>query len=142
MDIAFTPLQPWQEAAINNPYTHFVFYAGVASGKTFAGSHFIIKHVMEHPEKTGCLGAKDYGQLSQVALRELFYWLDVYGFEYTIDPLTTASWNYKRAFKSMGNILLIRNPWTGTVSTIFTRIMSNPNVLRGIEFSYCWVDDI
>lgn len=140
-EIRLTKLMPWQHMALVNPYTHFALYAGISVGKTFTGAHFIIKNILEHPEKTGLVGANNYIQLSTVALRELFYWFTQYGFEYVIDRMPPKSWNSPRAFKNYANIMCVRNPWSGDVSTLFTRVMSDPNPLRGIELSYAWMDE-
>jgi hypothetical protein len=80
-------------------------------------------------------------QLSTATLRELFHWLSFYGFEYVIDRQPPDDWNTHREFKSYANVMLVRNPWTGKVTTIFTRVMSDPNPLRGVEFSWYWIDE-
>jgi hypothetical protein len=141
MDLKLTPLTDWQDDAINNPYKHFAFYSGIACGKTFTGSHFIIKHILEKPELTGLIGANSYVQLSTASLRELFYWLNEYGFEFVVDCQPPAAWEMKREFKDYGNVLLVRNPWTKKVSTLFTRVMSDPAPIRGLTLSYAWLDE-
>lgn len=110
-------------------------------GKSFTGSHFAIWHIIHKPELTGMIGANNYDQLSQASLREMFYWLDHYGLEYVIDRMPPESWGVPRAFKTYKNILLVRNPHTRKVTTIFTRVLSDPNPLRGVEFSWYWLDE-
>lgn len=134
-------LAPWQYAAISNPFDHFAMYAGVAGGKTFSGSHFVIDKLIHHPEKTGFIGANTYDQLSQATLRELFYWLEQYGFEFVVDRKPPDAWGARRALKSYKNTMHVRNPRTERVTLIFTRVLSDENPLRGIEFSWYWLDE-
>lgn len=134
-------LFPHQMAAVFNPYTHFAMFGGIAVGKTLSGSHFAIHHFINHHEKTGIIAANDYNQLSQATLRELFYWLDAYGLEYVIDRIPPREWALKRAFKSYKNILSVRNPRNSKVAHSFTRVLSDPDALRGIEGSWYWLDE-
>lgn len=134
-------LASWQMAALYNPYMHFAFYAGVASGKTYSGSQFAVMHFINYPELTGLIAANNHDQLSQATLRELFYWLDAYGLEYVIDRLPPPTWGMKRKFKTYRNILTVRNPRNGRISHAFVRILSDPDALRGIEISWYWLDE-
>lgn len=130
---------PWQAAAIANPYDHFAFYGGVATGKSYTGSHFAIEMIERHPDKTGFIGANTYDQLTQASLREMFYWLDHYGFEWVIDCQPPPHWNARRAFKKYSNILSVRVGLQ--VVHVFTRVLSDPDALRGVEFSWYWLDE-
>lgn len=134
-------LADWQYMALHNPFPHFAFFGGVATGKTYVGSHFAIKMLRDSPELTGFIGANTYDQLSQATLRELFYWLEEYGFEFVVDRRPPASWGSRRILKQYNNTLHVRNPRTGTVTLIFTRVLSDENPLRGIEFSWYWLDE-
>lgn len=135
-------LAPWQLAAIENPFSHFAMFGGVATGKTYTGSNFAVKMIRERPELTGFIGANNYDQLSQATLRELFYLLDKYRFQYVIDRRPPKEWNITRqSFKNFANILTVRNPRTGQCTMIFTRVLAKPNPLRGIEFSWYWLDE-
>jgi len=131
----------WQYAAMNNPFHHFAMYGGVAVGKTFTGSHFAIQMITRYPNMTGFIGANTYDQLSQATIKEFFEWLAVYNFEYVIDRLPPPAWNYPRNLKSYRNTVLIRNRKTKKVSLVFTRVLSDGNPLRGIEFSWYWLDE-
>lgn len=134
-------LTPYQYAALYNPFTHFAFYAGVACGKSYTGSHFAIRMIREHPDLTGFIGANTYDQLSQATLREFFFWLEEYGFDYVVDRRPPDAWGYKRALKKYSNTVHVRNPKNGKVTLIFTRVLSDENPLRGIEFSWYWLDE-
>lgn len=137
--MAATNLSPYQAVAIYRPQEHFAFWGGVAVGKTFTGAHFAIDCMEREPELMGLIGANNHDQLSQATMRELIYWLDEYGYDYEID---SKPFGVAKKFKTYKNIMSIRtkkNPrlWTHA----FTRIMSAPNPLRGIEFSWYWLDE-
>lgn len=138
--IADINLAPWQAAALCNPYRHFAMYSGIACGKTFTGAQFVIKMIREHPLLTGFIGANSYDQLSQATLRELFYWLDFHKIPYVIDSMPPKEWGYtKKQFKKYSNILSVY--YEGNIVTIFTRVLSDGDPLRGIEFSWYWLDE-
>lgn len=139
--MAKVTLAPYQLVALCNTFEHFAFWAGVAGGKTFTGSHFALKMISEHPNLTGFIGANNYDQLTQATLRELFIWLEAYGFDYVIDERPPPEWGLKKAFKKYSNILTVRNPRTGACTTVFTRILAKANPLRGIQFSWYWLDE-
>ena len=111
------------------------------TGKTYTGSHFAIKMIRECPELTGFVGANTYDQLSQATLREMFFWLDNYGFEYCVDCRPPKNWGFVKRLKSYKNTMHVRNPRTETVTLIFTRVLGDSNPLRGIEFSWYWLDE-
>lgn len=140
MTEARAELQGWQAAAVLNPYDHFAFFGGVGVGKTFTGAHFAIRHIVRAPHLTGFIGANTYDQLSQATLRELFYWLEAYGLEYVIDCAPAAAWGYQRKrFKKYTNILSVRVG--NQVAFVFTRVLSAGDALRGLEFSWYWLDE-
>jgi hypothetical protein len=132
---------PWQFIAIMQPYEHFAFWGGVATGKTYTGSHFCIKMIREYPHLTGFIGSNTYDQLTQATLRELFQWLDFYGYDYVIDRQPPLDWKSSKRFKKHTNILTVRDPRTGNCTTIFTRILAKANPIRGIQFSWYWLDE-
>lgn len=134
-------LAPWQAAVIYNPFDHFAFYGGVATGKTFTGSHFAISMIQNHAGMTGFIGANTYDQLSQATLREFFYWLEHYGYEFVVDRRPPDTWKTKRALKQYNNTVHVKNPSNNVVTCIFTRVLGDENPLRGIEFSWYWLDE-
>lgn len=132
-------LKDYQAFAIYSPFEHMGFFGGVACGKTFTGAHFALECIEQQPELTGLIGANNHDQLSQATLRELFYWLDEYKYEYIADGRPPGQ---PKRFKTYKNILSIRSKKKPKVWTpVFTRIMSMPNPLRGIEFSWYWLDE-
>lgn len=130
---------PYQLAALKNPFHHFAMLCGVGVGKTFTGSHYTIDNIQKYPNLTGFVGANTYDQLTQATLQELFYWLDQHNMPWVIDRRPPESWNPTRKFKKYNNILSVL--WNGHCVTIFTRVLSFPNALRGIEFSWYWIDE-
>lgn len=131
----------YQLAVLQNPFEHFAMFGGIATGKTYTGSQWAIMRMFERPELTGLIGANNYDQLSTATLRELFYWLDQYEIPYVIDSRPPASWGLTRkVFKSYNNILSLQIV-PGIITTVFTRVMSAPNPLRGTEFSWYWLDE-
>lgn len=136
-----TKLAPWQYCAINQEqYPHLAFYGGIATGKTFTGAHFAISEMEKDPTRSGFIGANTYDQLSQATLKEFFHWLDYYGYQWVSDCRPPISWGAKREFKKYTNIISVFVD--GTVCTIFTRVVSDPDALRGLEFSWYWLDEI
>lgn len=132
-------LAPWQYLAANNPFHHFAFFGGVATGKTFTGAQFVINMMRMHPNTTGFIGANTYDQLSQATLKALFEWLSVYRIPFVINQVPPASWGAKQKFATYNNILSCR---IGTkVVHAFVRVLSDPDALRGIEFSWYWLDE-
>lgn len=133
-------LARYQERAIHNPFDHFTFYGGVGCGKTFTGAHFALNMIEQHPDKSGFIGANNYDQLSQVALKEFFYWLNEYGYEYVADQKPPPSWGiHQKKFKNYKNIICVKV--RSYVVHIFTRVLSDPNAIRGMEFSWYWIDE-
>lgn len=132
-------LAPWQFVALTQPNVHFAMFCGVATGKTYTGAHYVIRKIISRPDQTGFIGANTYDQLSQATLRELYYWLDAYGFDYVQDCLPPKSWGQKKKLKSYRNVLSVR--YGRHVITIFTRVLSHGNPLRGIQFSWYWLDE-
>ncbi len=129
---------PWQRVALRSPYTHTALFGGVATGKSYTGAHFTIKMIREHSDLTGFIGANTYDQLTQATLRELVYWLSAYGFQYVIDKKPPAAWKAP-VFKTNNNILTVW--YRGKAVTIFTRVLSEGDPLRGLEFSWYWLDE-
>lgn len=117
-------------------------FGGIATGKTYLGSHFVIDHVERFPEFTGLIGANTYDQLSQATMRELIFWLEEYRYDYVIDQRPPLSWGGRREFKTYKNVLTIRPKSKKNCHTsIFTRVMSEGNPLRGTQFAWYWLDE-
>lgn len=134
-------LAPWQAVALFRPIVHFAMFGGVATGKSFTGGHFSILNILKYPQLTGFIGANTYDQLNQATLRELFRWLDFYRLEYVINQIPPTEWGGKREFASYKNILSVRHPLLGTPVTVFVRVLSDGDPLRGIQFSWYHLDE-
>lgn len=132
-------IKDYQAFALYNPFEHFAFFAGVAAGKTFTGAHYVIECMEQQPELTGLIGSNNHDQLSQASLRELIYWLDEYEYDWIMDGKPP---NVPKKFKTYKNVLSVRTKNRPDIWThAFTRIMSAPNPLRGIEFAWYWLDE-
>lgn len=134
-------MAPWQILGMRSPYEHFAMLTGIACGKTYTGSHFAIDNFIQHPDLFGFIGANNYDQLSQVTLKELFYWLQEYGWEFVIDRRPPPEWKSPYRFKDWNNILTVKNPKTKAISHAYTRVLAKGNSLRGLEFSWYWIDE-
>lgn len=132
-------LTEYQYAAIYNPFSHFALYAGVGCGKSYSGSHFSIRMMQERPDISGFIAANTYDQLSQVSLKELFYWLNEYGIEFVVDRRPPQSWQAKTTLKNYKNVLSVRI--YDQVVTVYLRTLSEPDNIRGMEFSWYWLDE-
>lgn len=140
-EVQLTPLARYQRAAILNPFEHFAFYGAVGSGKTFLGAHFVIKNRIERPGRPFLISANTYDQLSQATLATLFQFLQEYGFEYVQDRRPPKSWGRIKPLKQYFNTVTIYDPRAGMGSLGFTRVLSNPDSLRGIQFEDYWIDE-
>lgn len=140
--MASLKLASYQIETIRNPYQHFCFYAGVGTGKTHTGAYFAIDNILRFPEQTGFIGANSYDQLSQATLFRFFEELDKCGLDFVVDCRPPKSWGCKRAFKTYTNTIHVRNPRTKKVTTVFTRVMSEPDAFRGIEITWYWIDEL
>ncbi len=132
-------LAPWQAAAIYSPFEHFAMFGGIATGKSFTGAQFSIQHMIQHPELTGFIGANSYDQLSQATLRELFVQLEHRRIPYVINQFPPKEWKCPRKFASYRNILSCRIG--NKTAHSFTRVLSDPDALRGIQFSWYHLDE-
>ena len=139
--MATVKLAPWQVAALAQNFEHFYMAGGVATGKTFTGSQFSIDNIEKGKGLTGLIGANTYDQLSQATLREFFYWLDDNKYDYVVDQRPPPSWGARREFKTYKNVITVRpKTWKGNVP-ILTRVMAKGDALRGVEFSWYWLDE-
>lgn len=144
-NIAETPNLPeYQSAALLNPFVHFAFVAGVASGKTFIGVHWVLLMIWSNPGKTGFVGANTHDQLSTATLQELFLWFNEYGIEYVSDKMPPKEWKAPKRYKKYDNVISLRYTINGKeyISYIHTRVMSGANNLRGITITWAWMDEL
>lgn len=132
-------LAPWQATALRSPYEHLAMFGGVATGKTYTGSHFAIEHMKDKPDLMGFIGANTYDQLSQATLFELFKHLERYRIPFVHNKKPPARWRMPERFPSYTNILSCKIG--SRMASAFTRVLSDPAALRGIQFSWYWGDE-
>lgn len=132
-------LAPYQAAALYSPFEHTCFYGGIATGKSFTGAQFDIRMLSNYPDLTGFIGANTYDQLNQATLRELFVWLDNYRIPYVINQIPPKNWGAAKKFPNYRNILSCRIG--SKVAHAFTRVLSDADALRGIQFSWYHLDE-
>ena len=133
-------LAPWQQAVVFNPFKHFAFFGGVAVGKSHTGARFAIKNIIEKPNLTGFIGANTYTQLSQATLKHFYAALEDYGLEFVSNKRPPNGWKvpYLDHYK---NTTIVYNPVTGNATLIYIRTLSKGNPIRGVEFSWYWIDE-
>lgn len=134
-------LAPWQTAALYSQYQHTAFFGGVATGKSHTLGRFDIRMFCERPDIPGFIGANTYDQLSQATLRELFQQLDDAGFDYVIHRKPPASWGTPSLkLPRYNNVISIRMG-KRKVACAFTRVLSDADALRGIQFGWYSLDE-
>lgn len=134
-------LAPYQQAAVYSPFDHTGFFGGVGVGKSFSLAHFDIRMFEERPEVPGFIGANTYDQLNQATLKELFHWLEHYGYDYTINKRPPPHWGTPALIlPSYRNVLSVR-VGNKRVANAFTRVLSDADALRGIQFGWYSVDE-
>lgn len=137
-------LAPYQAAAIFNPFKHFAMLGGIGTGKTHSGAVFALMMLKQHPTLRGFIGANTYDQMSQATLMALFAAFEENNIDYVQDRRPPAHWNEPQRFKKYSNIISVRQRLSNgsfAVTYIFTRVLSKADALRGIEFSWYWIDE-
>lgn len=129
---------PWQFVARNAAFEHFAMFGGVATGKSYTGSGYSIDHLIHYPHLTGFIGANTYDQLTQASLREMFRQLEDKRIPFVYNRQPPREWGPHK-FPSYNNMLVARIG--REVAHAFTRVLSDADALRGIEFSWYWLDE-
>lgn len=132
-------LAPWQAVARFSPYEHFAMFGGVGTGKSFTGGGFSIGHMIQYPDLTGFIGANTYDQLTQATLKETFGQLEAFGIPFVYNKQPPKNWNIPNKLPSYKNILAAKIG--NKVAHAFTRVLSDPDALRGIQFSWYHLDE-
>lgn len=94
---------------------------GIGSGKSYAGSHYVIKKCVTDGKGMGFIGANTYRQLMNSTLACLFRELERYQIPYS----------YK---ENKGKLKILN-------TDIITGSLDNYDVHRGIEISWFWIDE-
>lgn len=134
-------LTDWQAAAVYSPYKHTAFFGGVATGKSFSLAHFDIRMFLERPDVPGFIGANSYDQLNQATLKELFFWLEHYGVDFTIHKKPPEDWGQPSlSLPRYHNVISVK-AGNKKVACAFTRILSQADPLRGLQFGWYSIDE-
>jgi hypothetical protein len=134
-------LAPWQQAAIFSPFQHTGFFGGVGTGKSFSLAQFDVRMFLDRPDVPGFIGANTYDQLNQATLKELFFWLEEYGFDYVIHRRPPSWWGVPSLhLPRYHNVLSVR-VGRKRVACAFTRVLSKADSLRGIQFGWYTLDE-
>lgn len=98
-----------------------LFKAGVGSGKSFIGSHYVYKKISQDPNSIGLIAANTYKQLNNATLTTLFLTLDEFGipFEYNQN---------KGILDVCGR-------------KIYCYSLDNYEPIRGIQIGWFWLDE-
>lgn len=114
-------LLPHQYKAVYSPYKHTMLSGGVGSGKTFAGTQFVIKNLAEQPGVTGLICANTYQQLRDVSVMALLNQLSEYKipFQYNKNEMTVT----------VGDTIIL------------CRSAEKHEFWKGIEIGWYWFDE-
>jgi PBSX family phage terminase large subunit len=106
------------------PEKFVLFSGGIGSGKTWAGSHFVIRMITQFPNARGFIGANSYKQLHNSVFVRLRAELDALGLDHRYNSLT--------------GIMTIEGTeiYTGTLEK------GSYDNHRGIEVGWVWCDEV
>lgn len=124
MEIKSVPLLPYQIQAMKAQESEILVSAGIGSGKSHVGAHWLLSKIVTNPGCKGFIGACTYSQLMNASVSTFIKILD----ELNIPYKSTLSGARKRI--QIGS------------SIIYLYSLDNPDSIRGIEFSYAWLDEL
>ena len=113
-------LHPKQFEAFNFKTQYCAAIAGVQSGKTFLGAHWLLKQIYDYPKKYGLIAAPSYKILNQSTLPKFFE-------EFP---------HFRRFYKEQKSEIQLP---TGGI--VFIRSMDNPLGIEGMTIDYAWLDE-
>jgi len=100
-----------------------LFLAGIGTGKSFSGSHFVLNMIAKHPNSNGLITANTYTQLMNATVVVFIGELEDLGIPYT---------------KVMGG----PNKHIQVYNVkIFLYSLERPDTIRGIEVGWWWSDE-
>ena len=114
-------LLPKQYEFIENQNRFCLFLAGLGSGKSYAGSVYILKRVVDYPDALHFIGTNTYSQLRDSTLAAMFSLLTDLEIEFTYNQ------NHGM-LEFLGGKVLCKS-------------LENFNTLRGIEIASAWLDE-
>jgi phage terminase large subunit len=110
-----------QYDAVYSKHKHTLLAGGVGSGKSFAGTHFVIKNLATQPQTQGLIVANTYQQLRDVSVAALFVQFAEVGIPYQFNK----------------NEMSIQVGPT----TILCRSAEKHENWKGIEVGFVWFDE-
>lgn len=117
-------LLPYQLEAIQATQSEVLISAGIGSGKSFVGANWLLAKIVGNPGCKAFIGACTYSQLMNASVKVFTELLDQIGIPYK----ATLSGARKRIE-------------IGT-STVYLYSLDKPDSIRGIEFSFAWLDEL
>lgn len=104
--------------------SEFLLGAGIGSGKSYIGAHWILSKIAENPKCDCLIAANTYSQTMNASVSTFLEVLDNLGIKYH----AVLSGARKRI--EIGQ------------ATVFIYSLDKPDNIRGIEVSYTWLDEI
>lgn len=115
-------LLPHQYEFLHRKEKFLLLCAGIGSGKSYIGAHYIIKRTLDYPKALHFIGANSYSQLRDSTLAALFSVLQ--------DLNIPFSYNQNHGLLEFG------------YGRILCKTMDNYNMLRGIEIATFYLDEV
>lgn len=115
-------LLPHQWDFLQDRHKYLLLLAGIGSGKTFVGSHYVLNQANSFPKAKGFISAATYRQLHNSTLEAVFAEFNRIGVPYS----------YNQG-KGILDVLGAK---------IYCYSLDNPEPLRGIEIGWGWLDEI
>jgi len=98
-----------------------LYCGGLGSGKTFSGSVWAVKMILEYPKARGLITANTYSQLKKATLVSFFKMCDDLGLTY--------KYNINNSYIEIGD------------TVVYCASMEKYDALRGIEIGWAWSDE-
>lgn len=131
-------LSPKQFEFVYSDKELFSYFAGIGTGKTFAGSMFSLLQMIQYPEAVGFIGANTVKQLHLSTLPPFWRFLRQWGIKYVFNKRPPVSWGQTKVEKHDGVISARVN---GKLVQIYTFTLENYEAYRGIEIGWFWIDE-
>ena len=114
----------YQEEALLSKAKTIYFSAGIGCGKTYSGSLWLLQKIIENPGCECLIAACTYSQLMAASVKTFIELLDNIGIKY--DATLSGA---KKRIEVNGCLIYLYS-------------LENPDSIRGISVSYCWLDEL